>query len=89
MRVMKLPWRSRAEAARIEEAPPEEPSGPKTEFFSSPGLEEALAGLPADGGCKVLDLGPSVAANVEFVSAFASYQLSRKWGIIKDDEGGE
>jgi len=72
LRAMKLLWRSRVEAAMIEEAPPE-PSGPKIEIYSSPGLEEALAGIPADGSCKVLDLGPSVAANVEFVSAFASY----------------
>lgn len=69
---MKLPWRSRVEAAKAEEAPPE-PSGPKFEIYSSPGLEETLAGIPADRSCKVLDLGPSVAANFEFVSDFASY----------------
>jgi hypothetical protein len=69
---MKLPWRSRVEVAPVEEVPPE-PTGPETEIYSSPGLAEALSGVPEDGTCKVLDLGPSVAANVEFVSSFASY----------------
>jgi hypothetical protein len=69
---MKLPWRSRVEAAPVEEAPPE-PSGPKIDIFSSPGLEEAMSGVADDGSCRVLDLGPSVADNVEFVASFASY----------------
>ena len=69
---MKLQWRSRVETASIEEAPPE-PQGPLFETYSSPGLDEALRGVPDDGSCKVLDLGPSVADNVEFVSSFASY----------------
>jgi len=69
---MKLPWRSRVEVAPVEEAPPE-PTGPKIKTYSSPGLEEALRGVPTDGSCKVLDLGPSVAANIEFVATFASY----------------
>jgi hypothetical protein len=69
---MKLPWRSRVEVAPVVEAPPE-PIGPKIEIYSSPGLEETMSGVPDDGSCKVLDLGPSVADNVEFVSSFASY----------------
>jgi len=69
---MKLPWRSRVETASPEMIPPE-PPGPVVDIYASPGLEEALRGVPDDGSCKVLDLGPSVAANVEFVSSFASY----------------
>lgn len=69
---MKLPWRSRAGSVSIEDPPPE-PPGPSIEVHASPGLEEAIAGVPDDGSCKVLDLGPSVADNVEFVSGFASY----------------
>ena len=69
---MKLPWRSRVETASPEVIPPE-PPGPVIDIYSSPGLEEALRGVPDDGSCKVLDLGPSVADNVEFVSSFASY----------------
>jgi len=64
---MKLPWRSRVETATIEEVLPEPPR-PSFETYTSPGLEEALRGVPDDGSCKVLDLGPSVADNVEFVS---------------------
>ena len=69
---MKLPWRSRVETASPDVIPPE-PPGPVIDIYNSPGLEEALRGVPDDGSCKVLDLGPSVADNVEFVSSFASY----------------
>ena len=69
---MKLPWSSRVETASPEVIPPEPPD-PVIDIHSSPGLEEALSGVPDDGSCKVLDLGPSVADNVEFVSSFASY----------------
>ena len=69
---MKLPWRPRVEPVRIEEAPIE-PPGPKIEIRSSPGLDGAVGGVPADGSCKVLDLGPAVAANLEFLASFASY----------------
>lgn len=69
---MKLPWRSRVETASPEAIPPE-PPGPVVDIYSSPGLEEALRGKPDDESYKVLDLGPSVADNVEFVSSFASY----------------
>jgi hypothetical protein len=69
---MKLPWRSRVEVAPIEEVPTE-PAGPEIEIHSSPGLDEAVRGVEVDGSCRVLDLGPSVAANLEFVGAFASY----------------
>ena len=70
---MKLPWLSKAETASVEEIPPAEPPGPVIDYYSSPGLEVALNAVPSDGSCKVLDLGPSVADNVEFVSTFASY----------------
>jgi hypothetical protein len=66
------PWRSKAEpTVSVEEDPPTL-QGPLTETHSSPGFEEALRGIPTDGSCRVLDLGPSVADNVEFVSSFAS-----------------
>ena len=69
---MKLPWRSSVENASPEVIQPEPPI-PVVDIYSSPGLEEALVGVPDDGSCRVLDLGPSVADNVEFVSSFASY----------------
>jgi hypothetical protein len=69
---MKLPWRSRAETASPEVIPPE-PPGPVVHVYSSPGFEEVLRGVPDDGSSKVLDLGPSVADNVEYVSLFAFY----------------
>jgi hypothetical protein len=69
---MRIPWRSRVETVSIEEPPPD-PPGPRFEDYSSPGLEEALRGVPDGDTCKVLDLGPAVSDNVEFVSTFASY----------------
>jgi hypothetical protein len=69
---MKWPWRSNPEpTVKVEEDPPVS-QGPLPEIHSSPGLEEALRGIPADGSCRVLDLGSSVADNVEFASSFAS-----------------
>ena len=69
---MRLPWRSRVETEPVREVPPEPPR-PTTEIYASPGLEEADRTVPGDGTCKVLNLGPSVAANVDFVSKFATY----------------
>ena len=69
---MKLPWSSGVETASIKVAAPE-PPGPRIETYSSPGLQEAIARVPDDGTCKVLDLGPAVADNVEFVSLFSSF----------------
>jgi hypothetical protein len=69
---MKLPWRTRVEAEPVKEVLSEPPK-PTTEIYASPGLEEAVGTVPDEGTCKVLDLGPSVAANVDFVSKFASY----------------
>lgn len=43
------------------------------EEHRSPGLHAALAGHAARVGCRVLDLGPAVPANVAFLSAFASH----------------
>ncbi len=45
---------------------------PLSETHSSPGLKGALAGVPSDGSCRVRDLGPAVAGNLDFVSTFAS-----------------
>ena len=68
---MRLPWRSwRQESAVLDVA--HEPSPPQVEIQPSPGLEAALAGVPSDGSCGVLDLGPAVAGNLDFVSTFAS-----------------
>jgi len=39
----------------------------------SPGLKAALAGLSARVGCRVLDLGPALPANIDFLSGFASH----------------
>ena len=69
---MKLPWRSRVETATPEVIPPEPPA-PVVNVYNSPGLEEVLRGVLDDGSSKVLDLGPSIADNVEYVSLFASY----------------
>jgi hypothetical protein len=49
----------------------ESPS-PQAETQPSPGLEAALAGVPSDGSCGVLDLGPAVSGNLGFFSTFAS-----------------
>ena len=88
---MKLPWRSRVETASIEEILPE-PQGPSFKSYSSPGLEEALRGVADNGSCKVLDLGPLVADNVEFVSSFASYlqivDAIDRSPSVHDTEGG-
>jgi hypothetical protein len=39
----------------------------------SPGFEAALAGLGGEAPCRVLDLGPAVAANFEFFARFARH----------------
>ena len=49
-----------------------EPLPPRIATHRSPGLKEALTGVPSDGSCRVLDLGPAVADNLDFVSTFAS-----------------
>jgi len=41
--------------------------------YRSPGLQAALAGLGGEAPCRVLDLGPTVAANFEFVARFARH----------------
>jgi hypothetical protein len=58
-----------ADAAR--DAAPAEAEG--VEEHRSPGLQAALAGHAARVGCRVLDLGPAVPANVAFLSRFASH----------------
>jgi len=68
---MKLPWRTRQQESAVFEVV-HEPPPPRVETHRSPGLKEALAGVPSDGSCRVLDLGPAVAGNVDFLSAFAS-----------------
>jgi len=59
-----------ARAASAEEEVEEEQR--LVESHPSPGLKAALASIPADGTCRILDLGPSVAGNLEFVSSLAS-----------------
>ena len=43
------------------------------EEHRSPGLKATLAGAAARSGCRVLDLGPLVPANVAFLARFASH----------------
>lgn len=56
------------------------------EEHRSPGLQAALAVHAARAGCRVLDLGPAVPANVTFVSAFASHL--RIADLMDDDANG-
>jgi hypothetical protein len=48
-----------------------EPGGP--EELLSPGLRAALAGPSARPGCRILDFGPLLPANLTFLSRFASH----------------
>jgi len=68
---MRLPWRTRQQEMAVLDLEPE-PLAPRVATHRSPGLKEALAGVPTDGSCRVLDLGPAVAGNLDFVSTFAS-----------------
>jgi hypothetical protein len=68
---MKLPWRTRRQEPTVLDVVQESPP-PQAEIHPSPGLEAALAGVPSDGSCAVLDLGPAVAGNLDFVFTFAS-----------------
>jgi hypothetical protein len=68
---MRLPWRTRRQESAVLDVVHESPP-PQAETQPSPGLEAALAGVPSDGSCGVLDLGPAVAGNLDFVSTFAS-----------------
>ena len=68
---MRLPWRTRQQESAVLDVV-REIAPPPGETHSSPGLKEALAGVPSDGSCRVLDLGPAVAGNLDFVSTFAS-----------------
>lgn len=60
------------------------------EEHRSPGFKAALAGSSARVGCRVLDLGPALPANVDFLSRFASHlsiaDLSEEGGST-DAEG--
>ena len=68
---MRLPWRTRRQESAVLDVA-HEPSPPQVETQPSPGLEAALAGVPSGGSCGVLDLGPAIAGNLDFVSTFAS-----------------
>jgi hypothetical protein len=68
---MRLPWRTWQQESAVLDVV-REFAPPPVESHSSPGLKEALAGVPSDGSCRVLDLGPAVAGNLDFVSTFAS-----------------
>lgn len=56
------------------------------EEHRSPGLKAALAGAAARPGCRVLDLGPVVPANVAFLARFASHVSIAD--LSEDDGGG-
>ena len=43
---------------------------PTTEIHRSPGMEAALSHLHEDCPCNILDLGPSVAGNIDFFSRY-------------------
>ena len=68
---MRLPWRARQQESAVLDVV-REFTPPPVETHSSPGLKATLAGVPSDGSCRVLDLGPAVAGNLDFVSTFAS-----------------
>ena len=68
---MRLPWHTRRQKSAVLNVM-HEPPPPQAETQPSPGLEAALVGVPSDGSCGVLDLGPAVAGNLDFVSTFAS-----------------
>lgn len=50
----------------------DESAGSPTEH-GSPGLEAIAASLGPDAGCRVLDLGPAVPANITFYGGFANH----------------
>jgi hypothetical protein len=56
------------------------------EEHRSPGLKAALAGAAARTGCRVLDLGPVVPANIAFLARFASHVSIAD--LSEDDGGG-
>ena len=56
------------------------------EEHRSPGLKAALTGAAARPGCRVLDLGPVVPANVAFLARFASHVSIAD--LSEDDGGG-
>jgi hypothetical protein len=60
-----------------------EPGG--AEELLSPGLRAALAGRSARPGCRILDFGPVLPANLTFLSRFASYI---EIADLSDEEGG-
>ena len=69
---MRLPWRrSRIELTEDPEEKEKDIPKPSTLSYRSPGLHAVLAALPSDGLCRVLDLGPAVSDNVEFISSIA------------------
>ncbi len=66
---------------------------PTLEVHHSPGLEAALKVVGAAGGDRVLDLGPAVSANLEFLSSSARHLrvadlLSDHRGRDEADAGG-
>jgi len=69
------PWdsgRSQLALAVEDDAEPPQPTRRKLVDHGSPGLKAALDILPSDGSGWVLDLGPAVAGNLEFLSSLVS-----------------
>lgn len=70
---MKFPWRTQRPVQRVvEEIDPPAPE-PSIQTQKSPGLEEALKRIPDPESCKILDLGPAVGGNVEFLASVARH----------------
>jgi len=68
---MRFPWRTRLQESAVLDVA-HEPPPPQVQTQPSPGLEAALAGVPSDGSCGVVDLGPAIAGNLDFILTFAS-----------------
>lgn len=70
---MKLPWKSRPRTSEpapddhtVEDVPPSKP-------HRSPGLEAVLEGYPRGDVIRVLDLGPAIPENIDFLAGFANW----------------
>lgn len=69
---MKLPWRPRNGVSNPDPANDPENQGPRSEVYPSPGFEAMVSELPRGETINVLDLGPAVPENIDFMASFAS-----------------
>ena len=69
---MKLPWRTPADRSSAEAKDPGPEAGPRVELHRSPGLQAVVGDCGSKTPCAVLDLGPALPENIEFLSARAS-----------------